>query len=146
MTADRIALADARPVLPDGVVEGGQALPTAPSGPSRVTLITVMLLDGRSIVGSSLTLDFVFKRSVTVGRLALSQAVESISEVPARLLALSDSIGLPATGTNADLVLHDVGTYELVEVMRCGRRITGGQDPPGEPDLTNTQASLKARP
>ena len=105
-----------------------------------------MLLDGRSIVGSSLTLDFVFKRSVTVGRLALSQAVESISEVPTRLLALSESIGLLATGTNADLVLHDVGTYELVEVMRCGRRITGGQDPPGEPDLTNTQASLKARP
>ncbi|MET9404158.1 amidohydrolase family protein, partial [Kitasatospora sp. NPDC002965] len=60
-----------------------------------------------------------------VNGLTLNQAVESLSTVPARLLGLADSVGTLEPGKNADLVVLDSATHDLVAVMRRGEWITG---------------------
>jgi N-acetylglucosamine-6-phosphate deacetylase len=85
------------------------------------------LVEGGSIAGSTLTLDVAFRRSVTINGLSLNQAVESLSTVPARLLGLADSIGSLEVGKNADLVVLDSASHELVAVMRRGAWVTGAE-------------------
>ncbi|WP_442906045.1 N-acetylglucosamine-6-phosphate deacetylase [Kitasatospora sp. NBC_00458] len=120
--ASRVAL------ITDAMGAAGMGDGLYPLGPLQVEVKdgVARLVEGGAIAGSTLTLDVAFKRSVTVNGLTPNQAVESLSTVPARLLGLADTVGTLETGKNADLVVLDSATYDLVAVMRQGEWITGG--------------------
>ncbi|MFE7558987.1 N-acetylglucosamine-6-phosphate deacetylase [Kitasatospora sp. NPDC057500] len=120
--ASRVAL------ITDAMGAAGMGDGLYPLGPLQVEVKdgVARLVEGGAIAGSTLTLDVAFKRSVTVNGLALNQAVESLSTVPARLLGLADRIGSLEPGKLADLAVLDSTTYDLVAVMRRGEWITGG--------------------
>jgi N-acetylglucosamine-6-phosphate deacetylase len=90
-------------------------------GPMKVEVRegVARLAEGDSIAGSTLTLDTVFKRAVTLDGLGLPDAVRALSANPARLLGLSDRIGSLEPGKDADLVVLDE-SFDLVGVMRKG--------------------------
>ncbi|MEV6206503.1 N-acetylglucosamine-6-phosphate deacetylase [Kitasatospora sp. NPDC051914] len=114
-------------LITDAMGAAGMGDGLYPLGPLAVRVEggVARLVEGGSIAGSTLTLDVAFERSVTVNGLSLGQAVESLSTVPARLLGLADTVGSLETGKNADLVVLDSLTYDLVAVMRRGEWITG---------------------
>ncbi|MCX4690333.1 N-acetylglucosamine-6-phosphate deacetylase [Kitasatospora purpeofusca] len=120
--ASRVAL------ITDAMGAAGMGDGLYPLGPLQVEVKdgVAMLTDGSSIAGSTLTMDRALRRCVTVGGLSLSQAVESLSTAPARLLGLADRVGTLETGKLADLVVVDSTGYDLVAVMRRGEWITGG--------------------
>ncbi|MFE3109632.1 N-acetylglucosamine-6-phosphate deacetylase, partial [Kitasatospora indigofera] len=119
--ASRVAL------ITDAMGAAGMGDGLYPLGPLQVEVKdgVAMLADGSSIAGSTLTLDVAFRRSVTLNGLSLNQAVESLSAVPARLLGLADTVGSLETGKNADLVVLDSESYQVVAVMRRGAWISG---------------------
>ncbi|WP_406193230.1 N-acetylglucosamine-6-phosphate deacetylase [Kitasatospora sp. NBC_01560] len=121
--ASRVAL------ITDAMGAAGMGDGLYPLGPLQVEVRNgvAMLTDGSSIAGSTLTLDVAFKRSVTVSGLSLTQAVESLCAVPARLLGLDGTVGSLEAGKLADLVVVDSATHDLVAVMRRGEWITGGE-------------------
>ncbi|MDH6133892.1 N-acetylglucosamine-6-phosphate deacetylase [Kitasatospora sp. MAA4] len=120
--AERVAL------ITDAMGAAGMGDGRYPLGPLQVQVTdgVARLVEGGSIAGSTLTLDVAFKRSVTINRLSLPQVVQSISTTPARLLGLSDSIGTLEAGKNADLVVLDSASYDLLAVVRRGEWIVGG--------------------
>ncbi|MFF4340303.1 N-acetylglucosamine-6-phosphate deacetylase [Kitasatospora sp. NPDC001540] len=119
--AERVAL------ITDAMGAAGMGDGLYPLGPLQVRVEdgVARLVEGGSIAGSTLTLDVAFRRAVTVLGLSLNQAVTSLSTVPARLLGLGDTIGTLEAGKNADLVVLDSDSYELVAVMRRGEWIVG---------------------
>ncbi|MFD7986468.1 N-acetylglucosamine-6-phosphate deacetylase [Kitasatospora indigofera] len=119
--ASRVAL------ITDAMGAAGMGDGLYPLGPLQVEVKdgVARLVEGGSIAGSTLTLDVAFRRSVTLNGLSLNQAVESLSAVPARLLGLADTVGSLETGKNADLVVLDSESYQVVAVMRRGAWISG---------------------
>ncbi|MFB7945099.1 N-acetylglucosamine-6-phosphate deacetylase [Kitasatospora phosalacinea] len=119
--AERVAL------ITDAMGAAGMGDGLYPLGPLQVRVEdgVARLVEGGSIAGSTLTLDVAFRRAVTVLGLSLNQAVTSLSTVPARLMGLGDTIGTLEAGKNADLVVLDSDSYELVAVMRRGEWIVG---------------------
>ncbi|MGW4804043.1 N-acetylglucosamine-6-phosphate deacetylase [Kitasatospora sp. NPDC004272] len=119
--AERVAL------ITDAMGAAGMGDGLYPLGPLQVRVEdgVARLVEGGSIAGSTLTLDVSFQRAVTVLGLSLNQAVTSLSTVPARLMGLGDTIGTLEAGKNADLVVLDSDSYELVAVMRRGEWIVG---------------------
>ncbi|RKT16433.1 N-acetylglucosamine-6-phosphate deacetylase [Streptomyces sp. 1114.5] len=115
-------------LITDAMGAAGMGDGLYPLGPLQVQVKdgVARLVEGGAIAGSTLTLDVAFKRSVTVNGLSLSQAVESLSATPARLLGLADTVGSLETGKLADLVVLDSTGYDLVAVMRHGRWVLGG--------------------
>lgn len=77
------------------------------------------LVEGGSIAGSTLTLDTAFRRSVTVDRLPVEDAVRALSANPARLLGVDDKVGSLEPGKDADLVVLDAD-FAVAGVMRKG--------------------------
>ncbi|OKJ11930.1 N-acetylglucosamine-6-phosphate deacetylase [Kitasatospora sp. CB01950] len=119
--AERVAL------ITDAMGAAGMGDGLYPLGPLQVRVEdgVARLVEGGSIAGSTLTLDVAFRRAVTVLGLSLSQAVTSLSTVPARLMGLADTLGTLEAGKNADLVVLESDTYELAAVMRRGEWIVG---------------------
>lgn len=72
-----------------------------------------------SIAGSTLTLDRVFRRAVTVDGLGVEQTVRALSATPAKVLGLDDRVGSLEAGKDADLVVLDAD-FRLRGVMRRG--------------------------
>ncbi|GAA2386700.1 N-acetylglucosamine-6-phosphate deacetylase [Streptomyces glaucosporus] len=92
-----------------------------PLGPLQVEVTggVARLVEGGSIAGSTLTLDTVLRRAVTVDGLPIHEAVMALSTNPARLLGLADRVGSIEAGKDADLVVLD-DRYRLAGVMRRG--------------------------
>ncbi|MER7772484.1 amidohydrolase family protein, partial [Kitasatospora sp. NPDC096140] len=111
----------------DAMAAAGMGDGLYPLGPLqvRVTNGIAMLPDGSSIAGSTLTLDQAFRRALTIGKLTLNQAVQSLSATPARLLGLDHRTGSLETGKLADLVIVDTESFDLVAVMRHGHWARG---------------------
>ncbi|MGW6915400.1 N-acetylglucosamine-6-phosphate deacetylase [Kitasatospora sp. NPDC054939] len=116
-------------LITDAMGAAGMGDGRYPLGPLQVEVRdgVAMLPDGSSIAGSTLTLDRVLRRCLTVGGLSLNQAVESLSAVPARLLGLADRIGSLEVGKQADLVVLDSVGHAVVAVMRRGAWVVGAE-------------------
>ncbi|MER7772606.1 N-acetylglucosamine-6-phosphate deacetylase [Kitasatospora sp. NPDC096140] len=114
-------------LITDAMAAAGMGDGLYPLGPLqvRVTNGIAMLPDGSSIAGSTLTLDQAFRRALTIGKLTLHQAVQSLSTTPARLLGLDHRTGSLETGKLADLVIVDSESFDLVAVMRHGHWARG---------------------
>jgi len=89
-------------------------------GPSPVTVKDgVATLDATgSIAGGTATLLDVVRRTVNAG-VALDEALQSATSVPAEVLGLTDEVGSLRRGLRADAVVVD-GGLELQRVMRAG--------------------------
>ncbi|MFC7218727.1 N-acetylglucosamine-6-phosphate deacetylase [Streptomyces polyrhachis] len=72
-----------------------------------------------SIAGSTLTMDRVLRRAVTVDRIPVADAVRALSANPARLLGAYERIGSLEAGKDADLVVLD-GDFAVAGVLRKG--------------------------
>ncbi|MBC3984220.1 N-acetylglucosamine-6-phosphate deacetylase [Streptomyces buecherae] len=116
--ADRVAF------ITDAMGAAGMEDGIFPLGPMKVEVKdgVARISDGPtagSIAGSTLTLDQVFRRAVTIDGLSVEQTVRALSATPARVLGLSDRVGSVEPGKDADLVVLDEH-FALVGVMRRG--------------------------
>lgn len=119
--SDRVALvSDAIPAT--GLAEGNYTL-----GGLEITVIDgkAELSDGSSLAGSTLTMDYAFRRVVQVQGLSIADAVQVTSGTAARVLGRSD-LGHLRVGARADLVVLDAD-LSVERVMCGGQWLTGGR-------------------
>ncbi|MBD9700940.1 N-acetylglucosamine-6-phosphate deacetylase [Streptomyces sp. ID01-12c] len=97
-------------------------------GPLAVEVVdgVARLVEGGSIAGSTLTQDRALKRSVTVDRIPVEDAVAALSANPAKLLGLYDRVGSLEPGKDADLVLLDAD-FDVKGVLRKGEWVVDPQ-------------------
>jgi N-acetylglucosamine-6-phosphate deacetylase len=105
-----------------------------PDGQYRLGAATVEVRDGvatlaggRSIAGSTLTMDLAVRNAVRFLGISVPEAVTLASANPARLLGLDDRKGAIAAGMDADLLV-------LGEDLLCRATMVGGTWVSGPPD------------
>jgi N-acetylglucosamine-6-phosphate deacetylase len=88
--------------------------------PLRVRGGVARLLDGRTIAGSTLTMDAALRRAVQEVGIPMEDAVAAASSTPARAIGIAGRTGSIEPGKAADLVVLD-DDLEVVAVMAAGR-------------------------
>ncbi|HEX8859647.1 MAG TPA: N-acetylglucosamine-6-phosphate deacetylase, partial [Actinomycetes bacterium] len=96
--------------------------------PLRVRDGVARLVDGRTIAGSTLTMDAALRRAVLEVGIPIQEAVAAASTTPARVIGIAERTGSIEPGKAADLVVLD-GGLEVVAVL-AGGRWARGQAPP----------------
>jgi N-acetylglucosamine-6-phosphate deacetylase len=99
--------------------------------PLRVRDGVARLVDGRTIAGSTLTMDAALRRAVLEVGIPVQDAVAAASTTPARVIGIAERTGSIEPGKAADLVVLDDG-LEVVAVL-AGGRWARGQAPPARP-------------
>jgi len=88
--------------------------------PLRVRGGVARLVNGRTIAGSTLTMDAALRRAVQEVGIRMEDAVAAASSTPARAIGAGERTGSIEQGKAADLVVLD-GDLEVVAVMAAGR-------------------------
>jgi N-acetylglucosamine-6-phosphate deacetylase len=88
--------------------------------PLRVRGGVARLVDGRTIAGSTLTMDAALRRAVQEVGVPMEDAVAAASTTPARAIGIGARTGSIEPGKAADLVVLD-DDLEVVAVMAAGR-------------------------
>lgn len=96
--------------------------------PLRVRDGVARLADGRTIAGSTLTMDAALRRAVLEVGIPIQDAVAAASTTPARVVGIAERTGSIEPGKAADLVVLDDG-LQVVAVL-AGGRWARGQAPP----------------
>jgi N-acetylglucosamine-6-phosphate deacetylase len=96
--------------------------------PLRVRDGVARLVDGRTIAGSTLTMDAALRRAVLEVGIPIQDAVAAVSTTPARVIGIAERTGSIEPGKAADLVVLD-DDLEVVAVLAAGRW-AHGQAPP----------------
>jgi N-acetylglucosamine-6-phosphate deacetylase len=96
--------------------------------PLRVRDGVARLADGRTIAGSTLTMDAALRRAVLEVGIPIQDAVAAASTTPARVIGIAERTGSIEPGKAADLVVLDDG-LQVVAVL-AGGRWARGQAPP----------------
>ena len=92
----------------------------------RVVDGAARLADGRTLAGSTLTMDVALRRAVHELGVPIEVAVQAASTTPARVVGLADETGSLVTGGAADLVVLSPD-LEVEAGMADGRWITSGR-------------------
>jgi len=94
------------------LVTDAMAAAGAPDGGYRLGTLDVTvhegvarLADGGAIAGSTLTLDAALRRTVTESRIPLTDAVQAVTETPARAIGRASDLGALVPGFAADAVI-----------------------------------------
>lgn len=96
--------------------------------PLRVRGGVARLVDGRTIAGSTLTMDAALRRAVQEVGLPMEDAVAAASSTPARAIGIGGRTGSIEPGKAADLVVLD-DDLEVVAVMAGGRWVPRRAEP-----------------
>jgi N-acetylglucosamine-6-phosphate deacetylase len=86
----------------------------------------VRLADGKTLAGSTLTMDAALRRAVDRLEVPMMAAASAASTTPARVLGIDNRAGSLAAGQEADLVVLS-DDLEVEAVMAAGRWITSGR-------------------
>ena len=99
----------------DGTYQLGSLSVTVTDGVARLS-------EGKSIAGSTLTLDEALRRAVVEVGIDLTDAVTALTSTPARAIGRAADLGQLAPGFAADAVLFD-GEFRVVSVWAAGVRV-----------------------
>ena len=99
----------------DGTYQLGSLSVTVMDGVARLS-------EGKSIAGSTLTLDEALRRAVVEVGIDLTDAVTALTSTPARAIGRAADLGQLAPGFAADAVLFD-GEFRVVSVWAAGVRV-----------------------
>jgi N-acetylglucosamine-6-phosphate deacetylase len=96
--------------------------------PLRVRGGVARLVDGRTIAGSTLTMNAALRRAVQEVGIPMEDAVTAASSTPARAIGIGGRTGSIEPGKAADLVVLD-DDLEVVAVMAAGRWVPRRAEP-----------------
>jgi N-acetylglucosamine-6-phosphate deacetylase len=132
--AERVALvtdAIAAAGMADGDYDFGRV-------PLRVRGGVARLVDGRTIAGSTLTMDAALRRAVQEVGIPMQDAVTAASSTPARTIGIGERAGSIEPGKAADLVVLD-DDLEVTAVMAAGRWVRRQTPPKPLPSAARTR-------
>src|SRR6266702_4420253 len=132
--AERVALvtdAIAAAGMADGDYDFGRV-------PLRVRGGVARLVDGRTIAGSTLTMDAALRRAVQEVGIPMGDAVTAASSTPARVIGIGERAGSIEPGKAADLVVLD-DDLEVTAVMAAGRWVRRQTPPKPLPAAARTR-------
>src|SRR6266511_2889558 len=106
--------------------------------PLRVRGGVARLVDGRTIAGSTLTMDAALRRAVQEVGIPMQDAVTAASSTPARAIGIGERGGSIEPGKAADLVVLD-DDLEVTAVMAAGRWVRRQTPPKPLPSAARTR-------